>query len=515
MNHVVTSSTPWTEAEEFLASLPNELAEVPRKDRVAELRRFATALQPHIEYLAPDRAAEFLLETAVRMCERDAEPEIQEIVRDAMMPATPLVDSFDAFGQTVAAALDTECTQRSEAGKTEKPKRDLPRAWWRDPASIPPRSSLYEGHYTRRAIGATIGGGGRAKTTRGIYEAVCMAVGFDIATKDKLPAGELRVWICNGEEEQDELDRRVAATCQHYGIGKADLGGRLFAQSVRDNPLRIATLVNNRPVIDETVKNYMTGFISANAIDVFMIDPLVSFHGVMENDNGHMDLVIKEGFGAIANRTNSAAELFHHPGKAKLGQAETTVEDGRGASSILWAVRSARVFNFMTPEEAAKLGLSEDERRLHVRISNGKANMGPLGKAKWLKLVVESLPNGDLVACASPWTPPDPFKNITATDMELARTLARTGAYRSDRRSPEWFGYALAKQLDLTVSHDGHTDPKDLVSIQSILKKWLENKVLDIEKRKDDGRKERSFIIPGPFKPILPATPPAEDYDEE
>ena len=36
----------------------------------------------------------------------------------------------------------------------------------------------------------------------------------------------------------------------------------------------------------------------------------------MENDNGHMDLVIKEGFGAIANTTNSAGEMFHHPGKA-------------------------------------------------------------------------------------------------------------------------------------------------------------------------------------------------------
>jgi hypothetical protein len=425
--------------------------------------------------------------------------------------------SADGASEGEAAdEADTERAPRSEtASKTEKPKRDLPWAWWRDPATIPPRSSLYEGHYIRRTIGATIGGGGRAKTTRGIYEGISMAVGFDIATKEKLPAGELRVWICNGEEDQDELDRRVAAACQRYGISQADLGGRLFVQSVRDNPLRIATLVNNRPVIDQAVEKYMADFISDSGIDVFMIDPLVSFHGVMENDNSHMDLVIKEGFGAIANRTNSAGELFHHPGKAKPGQADTTVEDGRGASAILWAVRSARVFNFMTPEEAAKLGLSEDERRLHVRISNGKANMGPLGKAKWIKLVVENLPNGDLVACASPWTPPDPFKNITATDMELARTLARTGAYRSDRRSPEWFGYALAKQLNLTVSHDGPTDPKDLASIQSILKKWLENKVLNIEKRKDDGRKERSFIIPGPFKPILPATPPAEDYDEE
>jgi len=215
-----------------------------------------------------------------------------------------------------------------------------------------------------------------------------MVAGFDIATKDKLPDGALRVWICNGEEDQDELDRRVAAACQHYGISRTDLGGRLFVQSVRDTPLRIATLLNNRPVINKDVVKYMVDFIERDQVDVFMIDPLVSFHGVVENDNNHMDVAVKEGFGAIANRTNSAGELFHHPGKPRPGQAETTVEDGRGASSILWAVRSARVFNFMTPEEAAKLGLSEDERRLHIRITNGKANAGPLGKAKWMRLVV-------------------------------------------------------------------------------------------------------------------------------
>jgi hypothetical protein len=434
--------------------------------------------------------------------------------RDPFEDGRPPVDSLEAFWPTIEAE-NVEPAPRTETSSTAHPKRDLPQAWWRDPATIPPRQSLYDAHYIRRAIGATVGAGGRAKTTRGVYEAVCMSAGFDIATKAVLPEGKLRVWVCNGEEDQDELDRRVAAACQHYGVAQADLGGRLFVQSVRDNPLRIATLVNNRPVIDPAVVNYMTDFIKRNHVDVFMLDPLVSFHGVMENDNSHMDLVVKEGFGAIANRTNSAGELFHHPGKPRPGQADTTVEDGRGASAILWAVRSARVFNFMTPDEAIKLGLSEDERRLHIRIANGKANMGPLGKAKWMKLVVENLVNGDAVAVASPWSPPDPFKNITATDMELARTLARTGAYRSDRRSPEWFGYALAKQLNLTVSHDGHTDPKDLASIQSILKKWLENKVLDIEKRNDEKRRERSFVIPGPFKPILPATPPAEYYDEE
>jgi hypothetical protein len=80
-------------------------------------------------------------------------------------------------------------------GVTEKPKeRPAPVSWWRDPATIPPRQSLYDGHYIRRAIGATIGAGGRAKTTRGLYEATSMTVGFDIATKDVLPEGRLRVW---------------------------------------------------------------------------------------------------------------------------------------------------------------------------------------------------------------------------------------------------------------------------------------------------------------------------------
>jgi AAA domain len=430
-----------------------------------------------------------------------------EPLRDDTPMATEYPASADGE-RDVEADAATGQQKRTGTEQTEKPKaRQAPVSWWRDPATIPPRQSLYDGHYIRRAIGATIGGGGRAKTTRGVYEGICMSVGVDIATKAVLPEGKLRVWVCNGEEDQDELDRRVSATCQRYGITRDDLGGRLFVQSVRDNPLRIATLVNNRPVIDQAVLKYMTDFIKDNGIDLFMLDPLVSFHGVMENDNGHMDLVVKEGFGAIANQTNSAGEMFHHPGKAKPGQPDTSVEDGRGASAILWAVRSARVFNFMTPDEAAKLGMTEDDRKLHIRIANGKANMGPLGKAKWMKLVVEDLVNGDHVAVASPWSPPDPFKGITAADMELARKLAATGEYRADSRSPKWIGYAIADHLQVAVSHQGDNDPKDMARLNSIVKTWLKNKVLDIDERKDTDGKDRKFIIAGSFKPSPTAYP--------
>jgi len=111
-------------------------------------------------------------------------------------------------------------------------------------------------------------------------------------------------------------------------------------------------------------------------------------------------------------------------------------------------VRSARVLNFMTPEEAKQLGIAEDDRRLHVRVSNGKANMGPLGKAEWFKIGVENLANGDEIACVSSWKPADPFKGVSVADMHKCRTLAQTGAFRLDSRSPEWIGYAVAEALE-------------------------------------------------------------------
>jgi len=377
------------------------------------------------------------------------------------------------------------------------PKLELVAPWWRDPATIPPRQFLYGRHYIRRAIGATIAAGGRGKTTLSVFEAVTMTAGRNLATGEPLPDGPLRTWVLNGEEDQDELDRRIAAVCQRYRITQADLGGRLFVQSVRDRPLRIATIVNGQPVINAAVQKHMVEFIGDKRIDVFMLDPLISFHGVVENDNSHMDLAVKQGFGVIANKTNSAGELFHHPGKPKPGQADTTVEDGRGASAVLWAVRGARVLNFMMPAEADRLGMSDDKRKLHIRIANGKANMAPLGKAEWMKIEVEELPNGDHVACVSPWAPPNPFQDITVGDMELAQKLARTGAYRDDMRSAEWFGYALAKQLKLAVSYKGQNDQKDLAKLKSIIKTWKDNKVLDVERRAGENRHPKDFIVPG------------------
>ena len=47
------------------------------------------------------------------------------------------------------------------------------------------------------------------------------------------------------------------------------------------------------------------------------------------------------------------------------------------------------------------------------------------------------------------------------------------------------------------------------------MKTWLNNKVLEIEERKDDEHKNRSFIIPGSFKPAPPTISPLAYSDDE
>ncbi|MBR0889095.1 AAA family ATPase, partial [Bradyrhizobium diazoefficiens] len=150
--------------------------------------------------------------------------------------------------------------------------------WWRDAAGIPPRQTLFGGHYIRRSMGATIGGGGRAKTTLAIFEAVSMAAGKDLSTGEALASGRLRVWVLNGEEDQDELDRRIAAVCQHYGVTAHDLAGGLFVQSVRDNRKR-----RSRPIrkglawglqsVDQRVCKSLAGGMEAATTENYEVRP--------------------------------------------------------------------------------------------------------------------------------------------------------------------------------------------------------------------------------------------------
>jgi hypothetical protein len=370
-----------------------------------------------------------------------------------------------------------------------------------DLAGIPRREWLYGRHYIRGAVSATIGAPGRAKSTNALQEIFGMSIGRDLVTGNPLLSGPLYVAYLNGEEAQEELDRRVGALRQRFQIDAEDCGGRLFVESTRDKPFKVAVPGSRgNAVADKNVVDALKAWCDRRQIDVLAIDPLISFHSVRESDNGDMDVVCKDAFAVIAGKRR-AVELIHHPRKLPTGESNSTVDDARGASAILGAVREARTLNFMTAAEASQLRIGDDERRLHIRIDNGKANMGPIGSARWLRIVTENLPNGDTVACVTAWKLPNPFDSVSLDDLKVVQRVVQSGAFRTSSQAKGWLGWWMAENLSGLEMTARYTDkPRDKASVaqlDAILKTWVKNGVLKIVQGQDETRRKRDFYAVG------------------
>ena len=103
-----------------------------------------------------------------------------------------------------------------------------------DPATLPPREWLYGRHYQRRTVGGTVAPGGVGKTTLCMVECVAMATVLNLLGEQ--PTERLRVWFHNGEDNIDELNRRLAAICQHFDIPMEELRGWWFMTSGNEVP---------------------------------------------------------------------------------------------------------------------------------------------------------------------------------------------------------------------------------------------------------------------------------------
>lgn len=364
---------------------------------------------------------------------------------------------------------------------------------WTEASAIPPREFIYGEHLVRQFMSTTVAPGGVGKSSLTIVEALAIATGRALLGIE--PAERCRVWLWNGEDPLEELQRRITAACLYFGITRAELEGWLFVDSGRQTELVIAAQTRDGTRIAEPVVQAIVGTVEDNEIGVLIVDPFVASHRVTENDNNAIERVAKT-WARIADVTGCAVELVHH--SRKTGGAEVTVEDGRGASALLAAARSGRVLNTMSPDEAAKAGV--ENRRLYFRVENGKANLAPPpDAATWYRLQSVALGNGsgdrpgDRVGVVTPWAWPDPMAEATPEALAKVQAALSEGEHAENVQANTWAGHAVAEALGLDCD-----DRQDRARIRGMLKGWIEAGALRIETTRDtrNGR-DRRIIVPG------------------
>ena len=369
---------------------------------------------------------------------------------------------------------------------------------WIDPAKIPQRDWLYGRLLIRKFVTATVAPGGIGKSSLITVETLSQVSGMDLI--GVTPKEQLRVWLWNLEDPQEETGRKIQAAAKHYGLKPEDIGHRLFVDSGRDRPLVIATMSRNGPMIVRPVVDGLVAEIIRLKIDVIVIDPFVSSHELPENDNTAQDMAVKE-WGRVADWGNCAVHLVDHT--RKMGsETEVTTESSRGGKAKTDAARVVRVVNRMTEDQGEKAGV--DNHRLYFRTYNDKANLAPpADKSDWFELKSVDLGNGpgmevngvsfnapgDGVGVVKPWAWPDPLAGMTGQDFEKVATVIRRGEWRADFRAKAWVGHAVAEAMGLDAGIK-----KDRAKISGMLGVWLVAGSLIIVERPDEHRELKKFV---------------------
>lgn len=405
------------------------------------------------------------------------------------------------FAQNAAPNNDTNpmipgASTKDSSHDADQPIHATPFTWI-DPATLPRREFAYGTHYIRKYVSVTVSPGGLGKTSNSIAEALSMVSGK--ALLGIKPPNRMRVWLFNSEDPRDEMERRIMAAWIHYKLKQDDLDG-LYVDTGREQELIVAVEDKRAgvrymvPVIEAVIAN-----IRRHAIDVMIVDPFVSTHGVNENDNGAIDKVAKL-WAHIADETNCAIDIVHH--LRKVADREATVEDARGAVALIGAARSVRVLNRMTEEQAATAGVAPDDRTSIFNIHQGKANLTKMSSAQdWRRLVSVPLGNGrgltkpqDHAGVVSEWkwpTAEEAAAEITQEQVANICSVLAGGAYKASQNVKSmWAGEAVAYVLGLDIEEKSARS-----RCAALLKAWIADGTLAIVEERDPSSRHIAKIV--------------------
>lgn len=345
-----------------------------------------------------------------------------------------------------------------------------------DPEQINPRQWLYGTALQRRYTTILVAAGGTGKSQLALGMALDLASGrklFGFHIFERAP-----VWILNLEDDEDELDRRIAAFRMVHNIAWSELDNYLFVHSGRERPVCMARVdPEDGTTIMFPDKDEMIACIRAGNIGLIVIDPFIRSHQLDENSNPQMDAAVA-AWNDIAELTGCSILLVHHVRKGIGG----TIEAARGAKALTDAARVGFVLAAMTAEEATEIDIPEGEAHRFVRLDGAKSNMAPAAQAIWFEMIERNLgnarplyPAGDTVSALSRWTKPSAFDALDQPTLAAIFAALRRGPgneeqftlTRQGRINGRWAGFAIMQTAGL--SEDRAT---------TILDQWARNGVV-------------------------------------
>jgi hypothetical protein len=400
---------------------------------------------------------------------------------------------------------------KQEQSKAEQSKQEQPKATagkgqpsWPTPYSgraapqIPRRSFAMGQHYIIGATSITASAGGVGKSTLSLLDAVSFAIGRNLLTGEILEKRR-RVWVWNAEDDIDEMERRLTGICIHYNIDRADLVDWIFLDSGYDLPLDLAHGNGKGPVMQEELINLIAERVTRRNIEIVILDPLVALHSMSEGDNpGHAKL-IRTLSTKVAKPCNCAIDIDAHTRKPGTGQDTITIDDVRGAGSIIYSARSGRILHTMSLAEAEKYNIDAEDRLTYYRLERGKANMAKRGTVCWVHMIEVPIPNcpdgayGDTMAVPIIWTPPDAMAGVTDTVANAIAGEIAKGEYKRDARAgASWAGRLVGLRCGIDT---GTKSGKDRAKV--ILETLIKKGALAVEIRTDKNRNAREYVVPG------------------
>ena len=260
----------------------------------------------------------------------------------------------------------------------------------RDIATIPPTPWLVEGLLLYGDV-TTIGGrGGSGKSLLGWQIVVSIATGTPLAWW-RAPTQSRKVLVISGEDDVNEIERRVSAACQAMNLKRSDLGENFMVWTARN--IRLAVKDSKAGTVKKT-KLWQGIRWAVENLDVGLVvmDPLVKVSsGFDESSNDDMDqlyAIIRE----LTVGHECAALNIDHFAKGGTGGDQASI---RGASAKVDAARVAITLTGMTEAEFEKLR-PPHPREAYALCVDAKQNYAKKSGGHWLEFIDYPVGNGEI-----------------------------------------------------------------------------------------------------------------------